>query len=58
MNKKEFALIMTSWIFLSSLTACFGMMPSTIGMFLAAFVVCFMFWGCLFFIPLLSNFVD
>jgi hypothetical protein len=58
MNKKQFTLVITMWVFLSVLTACLGMMPSTIGMFLAAFGVCFIFWGCLLFIPFLANFVD
>ncbi len=58
MNKKQFALIVTMWVFLSTLTACLGMMPSTTEMFLKAFGVCFIFWGCLFFLPALANFID
>ena len=56
MNKKQFALVMTMWIFLSALTAVFMAMPSTIGMFLVAFAVCFIFCGCLFFLPFLFDF--
>jgi hypothetical protein len=58
MNKKRVALVITMWVFISALTACLGMMPSTIGMFFAAFGVCFIFWGCLFFLPVLADFVD
>jgi hypothetical protein len=58
MNKKQFTLVITMWIFLSAFTAVFMAMPSTIGMFLVAFGVCFIFWGCLLFLPFLANFVE
>jgi hypothetical protein len=55
MNKKQIFIVILSWVFISALTAVFGGMPSTIKEFLLGFALCFTFWGCLFFLPVLGE---
>jgi len=56
MNKKQLFLVILSWVFLSAFTS-FMALPSinSLSNFIAGFFICFVFWGLLFYIPMLGE---
>lgn len=56
MNRKQLFLVILSWIFLSLFTSFFAL-PSinSLGHFIGGFFISFIFWGLLFYIPILGE---